>query len=378
MSQPSPLTGRPGAVRALAPDEGVAAHYGEPVREQRALERGIAVVDLSHHGVVSVTGADRLSWLHTLSSQRLEGLAPGEATELMLLDVQGHIEHAAGVVDDGATTWLLVDSGRAEALAAYLEKMRFRYEVTVELPEVAVLGTSAAGPALAGARGEDLVVWRDPWPRTAEGSTRYGPADDVHPGSEWSAALWVVPSGDVTAVVDAALAVGGRLAGVWAWEAMRVATWRPRHNLDVDERALPHELDWLRTSVHLHKGCYRGQESIARVFNLGKPPRRLTFLHLDGSEHVIPDPGAEIIGPRDRVVGTLGSVVRHHELGPVGLALLKRNLDPEVDLVVSGIAAAQEVIVNTGGIGTDRPEQVDRSGLRRRDLGGAPHDLRGK
>lgn len=378
MTDVSPLARRPGAVPALAPDEGVAAHYGEPVHEQRALERGIGVVDLSHHGVVTVAGADRLSWLHTLSSQQLDHLAPGESTELLLLDVQGHIEHAAAVVDDGETTWLLVDSGRAEALAEFLTSMRFMYDVRVETPDVAVLGTSAAGPALTGAGGEDLVVWRDPWPRTAEGSTRYGPADDDHPGSEWSAALWVVPSGDVTAVVDAALAVGGKLVGVWAWEAMRVAAWRPRHNLDVDERALPHELDWLRTSVHLHKGCYRGQESIARVFNLGKPPRRLTFLHLDGSEHVTPDPGTEIIGPKDRVVGRLGSVVRHHELGPIGLALLKRSLDPTIDLVVGGIAAAQEVVVNTEGEGTGRPEQVDRAGLRRRDLGGPARDLRGK
>ncbi len=378
MAELSRLARRPGAVPALAPDEGVAAHYGEPVHEQRALERGIGVVDLSHHGVVTVTGADRLSWLHTLSSQHLEGLEPGVSTELLLLDIQGHIEHAAGVVDDGATTWLLVDSGRAEALAEFLTKMRFRYDVTVEVPDVALLGTSAAGPALTGADGAELVVWRDPWPHTAAGSSRYGPTDDDHPGSEWSAALWVVPSGDVSAVVDAALAVGGKLVGVWAWEAMRVAAWRPRHNLDVDERALPHELDWLRTSVHLDKGCYRGQESIARVFNLGKPPRRLTFLHLDGSEHITPESGTEIIGPRERAVGRLGSVVRHHELGPIGLALLKRNLDPEVDLVVGGIAAAQEVIVNREGVGTGRPEPVDRAGLRRRDLGGPTRDLRGK
>ena len=78
---------------------------------------------------------------------------------------------------------------------------------------------------------------------------------------------------------------GLRLAGTWAWEALRVEAWRPRLGREVDERAIPHELDWLRTGVHLDKGCYRGQETVARVFNLGRPPRRLVLLHLDGSEH---------------------------------------------------------------------------------------------
>ena len=79
------------------------------------------------------------------------------------------------------------------------------------------------------------------------------------------------------------------LAGIWAAEALRVAAWRPRLGFETDHRTIVHEVDWLRTAVHLHKGCYRGQETVARVHNLGRPPRRLVFLHLDGSGHVLPD-----------------------------------------------------------------------------------------
>ena len=91
---------------------------------------------------------------------------------------------------------------------------------------------------------------------------------------------------------DLAAAVGDRpLAGTWAAEALRVAAWRPRLGFETDHRTIPHEVDWLRTAVHLHKGCYRGQETVARVHNLGRPPRRLVFLHLDGSGHTLPAHG---------------------------------------------------------------------------------------
>ncbi|UFU05920.1 CAF17-like 4Fe-4S cluster assembly/insertion protein YgfZ [Ruania halotolerans] len=371
MNAPSPLLTRPGAVRATGPDEGVAAHYGHPVAEQRALERGIGVVDLSHLGVVTVSGPDRLSWLNTLSSQVLTELAPGASTELLLLDPNGRIEHAAAVLDDGERAWLITEGAAAQPLAAFLDSMRFmlRVDVTHEA-SIAVLGTSAAGPDLSGlvpAGHAAALTWTDPWPHTPAGSTRYGPEDADHPGSQWHARLTLVAQEAVEGVVSAAESAGARLAGAWAWEAMRVAAWRPRLAREVDERTIPHELDWLRTAVHLNKGCYRGQETIARVFNLGRPPRRLVLLHLDGSEHTTPEPGEEVHSG-DRTVGRVTSVVRHHELGPVALALVKRNLASDAPLTVAGIAAAQEVIVSPEGAGTGRPEAAPGPTLRRRNL----------
>ena len=95
----------------------VAAHYGEPVAEQRMLAAGRAIVDLSDRGVVTVTGEDRLRWLDSLTSQSIAHLAPGSSAETLLLDPQGRLEHSMRLVDDGTTTWLLVDGEQAAPLA---------------------------------------------------------------------------------------------------------------------------------------------------------------------------------------------------------------------------------------------------------------------
>jgi folate-binding protein YgfZ len=364
----SPLLARHGAVEASGPDAGVAWHYGDPTAEQRALERGGAVADLSHTGVVRVAGPDRLSWLHSITSQDLLGLPPRTSTELLVLDPHGHVEHAAGVVDDGEATWLVTEGDHAPTLAAWLDRMKFmlRVEITDATADWAVLGEPVDAE---GAEGEP-VTWRDPWPTTAPGGTRYGPADDEHPGSERDWRLVLVPRADLVREVEVREAAGWRLVGTWATEASRVAAWRPRVATEVDDRTIPHELDWLRTAVHLHKGCYRGQETVARVHNLGRPPRRLAFLHLDGSGHTAPEAGAQVrpggpdADPQARPVGRVTSVARHHELGPVALAVLKRSA-PSDELIVDGladgdpaggvVAAGQEEIVPGDGVSVDRP-----------------------
>ena len=352
----SPLLARHGAVGGAGPDAGVAWHYGDPTAEQRALASGSAVVDLSHYGVVRVAGPDRLTWLHSITSQDVAGLAPATSTELLVLSPQGHIEHAAGVVDDGEATWLITEGSHAPTLAAWLDRMKFmlRVEVADATGDWAVLGEPVDAEGAPG-RG---VTWRDPWPHTAPGGTRYGPDDDAHPGADRAWRLVLVPRTGLDAAVAEREAAGWRLAGTWATEAARVAAWRPRLGREVDQRSIPHELDWLRTAVHLDKGCYRGQETVARVHNMGRPPRRLVMLHLDGSGHLLPREGAPVnVGAR--VVGTVTSVARHHELGPIALAVLKRSAPQDVDLLVEceggAVAARQEVIVPGEGVSVDRP-----------------------
>ncbi|MPV37227.1 CAF17-like 4Fe-4S cluster assembly/insertion protein YgfZ [Georgenia subflava] len=370
----SPLLARTGAVEASGPDAGVALHLGDPVHEQRALARGEAVVDLSHLGVVTVTGPDRISWLNTLSSQLLLGLESGASTELLLLDVNGHVEHAAAVQDDGERTWLITEADDAAGLATFLDSMRFMLRVEVAVREdVAALGTAAGGWQRLTGHEAHVLTWQDPWPRTAPGSTHYGPPDAEHPGTEIHRAVSLVRRDALAAVVDAFCAPtadgarAGRLAGTWPWEALRVEAWRPRLARETDERSIPHELDWLRTGVHLDKGCYRGQETVARVVNLGRPPRRLVMLHLDGSEHLLPDAGAEV-RHGEKVVGRLTSVVRHEELGPVALAVIKRNVPADATLQAGDVAAAQEIIVGLEGVTDARPAERPGAGLRRRDL----------
>lgn len=346
MSYLSPLLNRSGAVQAGGLDAGVAAHYGEPNREQRLLagylgKPGTAVVDLSHRGVVTVSGPDRLSWLNTLSSQQLTALAPGVGTELLLLTVQGRIEYDARVLDDGETTWLMVEAAEAAPLAQWLTSMKFmlRVEVADVSADWAVLGSVVEVPEWA-----QHLVWVDPWPAIGAGGYSYAAiAEDSHPGRERPWREYLVPAAGLEETVGAR-----PLAGVWAAEALRLAAWRPRRGAETDEKTIPHELDLLRTAVHLAKGCYKGQESVARVHNLGHPPRRLVFLQLDGSLHTLPAAGSEVLLD-ERVVGTVTSVAQHFEMGPIALALVKRSVDPDAVLSVNDngelYPANQETIV---------------------------------
>lgn len=351
----SPLLDRSGAVAADGADAGLPAHYGQPVHEQRELEQGCAVVDLSTRSVVTITGPDRLSWLTTLSSQQVTDLPAGGSAELLLLDISGRIEHAPALADDGATAWLITEAQHGPALAAWLDSMRFtlRVEVADRTAEVAALGSVAPLPLPEAVSA--LASWSDPWPYIAPGGISYAAVEDAdHPGAKNSWQITLVPRDQLVTVVDHVEQQQWSLAGSWAAEALRIAGWRPRLAHEVDAKAIPHELDLMRTAVHLSKGCYRGQETVARVHNLGHPPRRLVFLHLDGSEHTLPAVGSDILSPaetapgdpsvwdNERAVGVLTSVARHHEAGPIGLALVKRRVDPQRQLVVRDTSTAEQ------------------------------------
>ncbi|WP_059005804.1 CAF17-like 4Fe-4S cluster assembly/insertion protein YgfZ [Streptomyces specialis] len=318
----SPLLSLPGAVPAVEPDAGVAAHYGDLFKEQRALARGEGLVDLSHRDVVTVSGPDRLSWLHLLLTQHVAELAPGRATESLILSAKGHIEHVLYLVDDGETTWIHTEPGAAAALLAYLETMKFLYRVELadRTGEFAVVHLPAGSIATV----PDGTVVRE----TPHGRDVFLPREEL-----------------------AAFAAGhGPAAGVLAYEALRVEGRRPRLGRETDHRTIPHELGWLETAVHLNKGCYRGQETVARVHNLGRPPRRLVFLHLDGSDVRLPEHGEPVRlaadGAGGRELGFVTTSARHHELGPIALALVKRNVPVDAGLLVGeNTPAAQETVV---------------------------------
>jgi len=326
----SPLLGWPGAVEAAWPDEGVAAHYGDPMREQRAIEGSAGLVDRSDRGVLRITGPDRLSWLHSLTTQQLEGLAPGTAAQALILSPTGHIEHHLTLTDDGTAVWLHVEPGTAAALAGFLESMRFmlRVEVADVTGEYAVL--TVLGP-----EGGDLT----------EGLEQV--TARVSPGPFGTIDL-IVARDLLPGAAGELARRGAAVAGIWAYEALRIAARVPRLGLDTDHRTIPHEVGWIETAVHLNKGCYRGQETVARVHNLGHPPRRLVFLHLDGSADRLPAHGDPIEagrGEQRAAVGFTGSAARHYELGPIGLGLVKRTVPVDATLLAGGVAAAQEVIV---------------------------------
>ena len=366
----SPFLALPGAVDGAligAVDRGVAAHYGNPLVEQRRLSSGDSIVDLSNRSVLSIAGQDRLSWLNSMSSQLLVSLRPGESSETLLLDPNGHVEHAAHLIDDGETLWLIVERDDADATLDFLQKMRFtlRVDPLDRTDEFAVIGAFAGRGAPE--RSEDAdrdpatvvnavspggipLTWHDPWPQVVPGGHQY--ATGEHPGVDYAWTETIVPRTELAALAERVASGDLAVAGTLAAEALRIAAWRPRMGADVDDRTIPHELDWLRTAVHLSKGCYRGQETVAKVHNLGHPPRRLVMLHLDGSEAVLPAPGADVAVDKagERVtVGRITSSAMHHELGPIALAVIKRSTDPgatlHVDAEGTDVTAAQQIIV---------------------------------
>jgi len=308
MMTASPLLSLPGAVAGDGADAPVAAHYGSFNLEQRTLASGEGFVDLSHRDVVRVAGPDRLTWLHSLTSQAFEGLAPGVWTSALILSPQGHVEHFFSGVDDGSSFLAWTEPGAGAALVGYLERMKFWSDVTITLE------TSQAS------------VWR--------------------PVQGYS----FVPRESLETYAAAA----GPACGFWAFEALRIERGEPRFGVDTDARTIPNEVGWVPGSadvvgaeyaVHLDKGCYRGQETVARVHTLGRPPRRLVLLHLDGSENRLPTAGSELVFG-EKTVGFVGSSARHHELGPIALGLVKRNVPVDAQLVVDGMPVAQEVLVD--------------------------------
>ncbi len=317
----SPLLTSPGAVEAAEPDSGVAWHYGDPFAEQRALAQAVGLVDRSNRGVVRVTGADRLSWLHSLTTQHLEHLPPHTAAQALVLSPNGHVEHHLTLVDDGTAVWAHVEPGTAAGLTAFLESMRFMLRVEPEDLTQQYAVVTLDGPRAGEVAPGGTLALRQPF------------GIDL-----------LVPRGELAAVAAELTGRGARLAGMWASEALRIAAHRPRFGLDTDHRTIPHEVGWIDAAVHLDKGCYRGQETVARVHNLGHPPRRLVLLHLDGSADRLPGHGdpVELDGA---TVGFVGSAARHYELGPIALALVKRTIPAGAGLLAAGVAATQEVIV---------------------------------
>ena len=295
----SPLLDLPGAVDGDGVDAGVAWHYGNPVAEQRRLESGSGWVDLSHRDVVRMAGPDRLTLLHAMSTQDLEHLPAGVWTQALILSPNGHVEHQLAGVDDGADVFTAhTEPGAGPALVDFLTRMRFMLRVEV---------AADAEQAVVHQAGQELFVDRPSLPDLPD---------------RW-----------------------GQPAGTWAYEALRIAAGRPRVGLDTDFRSIPNELGWIGTAVALGKGCYRGQETVARVHTLGRPPRRLVLLHLDGTAERLPEVGSDLVVD-GRAVGRVGSSARHHELGPIGLALVKRSTPVDAPLVADGIAAGQEPLVD--------------------------------
>jgi tRNA-modifying protein YgfZ len=290
------------------PDKGAVWHFGEPVKEQRALEAGTAWADLSHYNIVAVSGVDRLQWLHDLTTQFVSDLEPGLWKSNLILDARGHIEFQFNIIDDSETTFLVLDPGYIDQLIEYLTKMKFMLRVDVR-----------------------------------DASSEYAVLRAPGMPNEIGGPFALIPRAEVEEMKKTFGGVATQV-GTWALDAERVAAGRPRIGFETDHKSIPNEIGVLHGAVHMKKGCYRGQETVAKIYNLGNPPRRIVMLHLDGSDVGFPSKGTAI--ENDGVkVGFIGTVARHHELGTIALAIVKRNTPTDATLTIDGIPASQQVIV---------------------------------
>ncbi|WP_290341769.1 CAF17-like 4Fe-4S cluster assembly/insertion protein YgfZ [Corynebacterium auris] len=350
----SPLLTRPGAVElpdaATSPldADGVAWHYGDPLGEQRALATGPILVDRSHRAVIAVSGPDAPSFLNNLLSQKLDDAPPAFSGAALDLDIRGHILHHADVYVDGATYYLDLPRRQQATFVDFLRRMVFWSEVTIEETDLGILTVlSPTEPPI-----PDCV-----FSRRVPGWTSPG---------RWDVA---VERRDIPRAAEEFTRAGGQLAGLMAFTAERVRAGEPELGIDLDDKAIPHEAPRLINrgehvgAVHLAKGCYRGQETVARVENLGRSPRLLVLLHLDGSAPVDPVPGAELtLGGRK--VGRLGTVVHDADYGPIALALVKRSAIGQGDLTAEGEAPVSASI-DPDSLPTDEGEKAGRKAVEK-------------
>ena len=315
-------------------------HWGDPFAEQRTASRGVVVIDRSHRELLAVTGEERLSWLHLVISQHVTELAEGSGTEALVLDSQGRVETHMVVAHLDGTVWLDTDpeprvtsalpKGGLQTLREYLEAMKFWSKVdirdaTEELALLTVLGPDTERVLSAAA----VEVGPEPYAVAAL------PGGGFARRMPWPGRFSVdlaVPRGELADWWHRLTDAGARAAGSWTFEALRAESLRPRLGIDTDERTIPHEVGWVGSAAHVAKGCYRGQETVSKVHNVGRPPRNLLLLHLDGSPEVRPETGDPVLLD-GRTVGRIGTVIQHHELGPIALALVKRSTPVGAELL---------------------------------------------
>jgi folate-binding protein YgfZ len=357
MPERGELVTLPGAVppQEPSPDLGVPWHFGDPFGEQRAAARSVAVVDRSNREVIAVPGEERLSWLHLMISQHVSSLPEGAGTEALVLDSQGRVDAHMVLAHAGNTVWMDTEPGASatgargdrQSLIDYLESMRFWSKVeprdaTAEMALLSVIGPSA--PELL-----ETVGLPAPTDTYAVGGV------DVLVRRMPGSFDLLVPRDSRTDWWERLTNAGARPMGSWGYEALRVEALRPRVGVDTDERTIPHEVNWVPVAAHVAKGCYRGQETVSKVHNIGRPPRRLLLLHLDGSADTLPETGNPVLA-EDKTVGRVGTVAQHHELGPIALALVKRSVGPETELTAGGTSAAidpDSIPPDTPGLGRE-------------------------
>ena len=293
--------------------------YGDVTGEYQAIRNAAGVIDAQHQ-VVRVAGPDAESFLDSLLSKHLIELEDEKVVRSLLLGPRGKLRALLWVVRFGEEFLLVADAEAAASVVADLARFKLRVDLEIFQPEPVL---DLVGPAAT-----DILA-------TAE----LGAASRALPAPLGDLSRFFVVGSGIDELVNA----GARPAGRLAYTAVRVEMGEPTMGEDVDESTIPQEAGVVAESVSFTKGCYLGQELVARIDSRGHVNRHLRGVVL--AENALPPTGAEVVAG-DMVVGAITSVSESLLVGaPIGLGLIRREVDPgtEVEIRWPGGSAKAEI-----------------------------------
>lgn len=322
----------------------LARHYGDPALEYDAAVKAAAVYDASHYGRVRVTGEDALDLLNRLSTNKVDTLSPGRAAMTVLVDDRGRIVDLLTVTNLGDELLLLTSPGMASRVVEWLDKYTFSEDVaftdiTGETAALSLLGPDAPR-LLAGLAGVDIAAALEGHVARVQASGARAVLALRRPPvlPSWD---MVVSAGDAQAVWMAALRAGALPLGEEAWQALRVERGVPESGHELTDDYNPLEAG-LSACVSLDKGCYIGQEVLARLDTYKKLQRRLAMLRFPGHGPVEGD-ALELAGSR---VGSITSLAtRPTDDAFLGLGFVRTTVADQDVLDVTGRPGVQAVII---------------------------------
>jgi tRNA-modifying protein YgfZ len=299
-------------------------------REDAVLRGGCGLVDRSERGKLALTGPQAKEFLQGQLTNDIEALSAGEGCYAAFLDHKGKMQGDLRVLDLGDELWL--DCERVALQDLFNMIRRYKLGLAVELHkrtlECGLL--SLIGPDARRVAGAEEL------PAVEHACARVG--DRLLVVTDLGVDV-ICAAEDVARVRSDLEAAGAVPVSEAAAEVRRVESGRPRYGVDLDQTVIPQEAGLNERAVSFTKGCYVGQETVARLHYRGKPNRHLRGLRL--SE---PAPSGAELRLGEKVVGRLGSVVVSPRLGPIALALVRREAAPGDRLAVDGSAASAEVV----------------------------------
>jgi folate-binding protein YgfZ len=301
--------------------------------EYRALTEGCGLVDRAGRGRLALTGPDRREFLHGQITQDIETLEPGHGRYAALLTHKGKMLSDMRVLDLGDELLLSCERAGLQEIFNMIRRYKLGADVelhkrTLEMGELSLIGPDArrvAGAAELGPDEHDNV------------RARLGEHDVILVATDLGVDVFCAAEA-TEGVRGTLLAAGAVEVGEAAAELVRVESGRPRYGIDLDDNVIPQEAGLNERAVSFTKGCYVGQETVARLFYRGKPNRHLRGLKLSAEV----EPGTPLL-LGEKEVGRVTSVAVSPALGPIGLALVRRQAEPG-STITAGEDATAEVV----------------------------------